>query len=95
MKYSKKDFVFVKFQRSKNPNKKYDAILKNKLTKKQVRVPFGSTGYQQYNDTTGLGLYSKFNHLDKKRRSNYRKRHLHNIDPEYYSSALFAFYRLW
>jgi len=95
MKYPKKDYVFVRFQKSKNPKKKYDAILKNKLTKKIVRVPFGSVGYEQYNDITGLGLYSKFNHFDKQRRANYRKRSLHNIDPNYYSAALFAFYKLW
>ena len=36
--------------------KKYNAVL---LNKKERRVPFGQRGYQQYKDSTGLGIYTK------------------------------------
>ena len=37
---NKKDYSLVRFEKSKKPQKKYDAILKNKKTKKIVRVPY-------------------------------------------------------
>ena len=64
----KKDYKFVRFERSKNPKKKYDAILMNKRTKREKRMSFGSRNMQQYRDSTPLKLYSSKNHLDKKRR---------------------------
>jgi hypothetical protein len=68
---------FIKFQRSKNKKKKYDALIKNKETGNINRVSFGSRNplMEHYRDTTGLGLYSSLDHLDKKRRDNFRKRH--------------------
>ena len=67
---------FIKFQRSKNKKKKYDALIKNKETGNINRVSFGSRNplMEHYRDTTGLGLYSSLDHLDKKRRDNFRKR---------------------
>lgn len=96
---NKKDYSLVRFEKSKKPQKKYDAILKNKKTKKIVRVPFGgkhSNGvpYQQYKDSTGLGLYSHLNHNDRKRRDAYRSRHKHdNLNS--YSPGYFAMRYLW
>ena len=68
---------FIKFERSKNKRKKYDALIKNKETGNINRIGFGSRLplMEQYKDTTGLGLYSSLDHLDKKRRDNFRKRH--------------------
>jgi outer membrane scaffolding protein for murein synthesis (MipA/OmpV family) len=68
---------FIRFEKSKNKRKKYDALIKNKETGNINRVGFGSRIplMQQYKDTTGLGLYSSLDHLDKKRRDNFRKRH--------------------
>ena len=37
MYYSKKEYDLLKFQKSTSKNKKYDAILQNKLTKKIVK----------------------------------------------------------
>ena len=67
---------FIRFERSKNKKKKYDALIKNKETGNIDRVGFGSRIplMAQYKDTTGLGLYSSLDHLDKKRRDNFRKR---------------------
>lgn len=53
----------IKFIKSPRKNKKYRAILPNNKT-----VDFGDSRYQQYKDTTGLGLYTNKDHLDKERR---------------------------
>lgn len=67
---------FIKFERSKNKKKKYDALIKNKETGNINRIGFGSRFplMGQFKDDTGLGLYSSLDHLDKKRRDNFRKR---------------------
>ena len=95
MKFLKRLYKFVKFQKSKAKNKKYSAILKNKETNRTVTVNFGDKRYQQYNDSTGLGLYSHLNHNDKKRRSLYRARHKVHLKPGYYSPAFFSYKYLW
>ena len=94
MKYSKKDYFFVRFEKSKTHKKKYDAVIKHKLTKKVSRVPFGSRGAEQYADTA-LGLYAKFDHMDLKRKKNYRARHKVYLKPGYYSPAYFSWTFLW
>jgi len=68
MPYLKKDYTFKGFERSKNPKKKYDALLIKKSTKRVKRMSFGSRNMQQYRDSTPLKLYSSKNHLDKTRR---------------------------
>ena len=57
MRYLKKDYFFVKFERSRNPTKKYGAIIKHNLTKKVIRIPFGACGANQCSDNA-LGLYT-------------------------------------
>jgi hypothetical protein len=67
--------MIIGFERGKG-NKKYNAIIvENGIIKK---VPFGDKRYAHYRDDVPLNLYSHLNHLDKKRRLNYYKRH--NID---------------
>jgi hypothetical protein len=39
-------------------------------------IHFGASGYGQYFDKVPLKLYSHLNHGDKKRRENYRNRHM-------------------
>ena len=67
------DYVFVRFQKSTSKGKKYDAILKNKLTGRTKKVSFGAKGMEQYKDSTGLGKYTNANHNDPVRRALYRK----------------------
>jgi hypothetical protein len=38
-------------------------------------IHFGDNRYQQYKDSTGLGVYSSKDHLDPTRRSSYFFRH--------------------
>jgi hypothetical protein len=94
--YSKREYDFVKFEKAKAKNKKYSAILRNKTTKKTVRVNFGDSRYEQYKDSTGLGLWSHKNHLDVKRRKNYRLRHANHAGrPGFYSPGRFSYEKLW
>lgn len=87
------DYTFVEFKRSHLAGKKYDAILKNKRTGRLKIIPFGATGYQQYKDRA-LGLYSKDDHNDVKKRDAYRKRHQGEQNRKY-SSGYFAYKYLW
>jgi hypothetical protein len=96
-KYPKKDYKFLRFEKSKRKDKKYDAVLQNKQTNREVRVPFGAIGYEQFRDSTGLGLYTKDNHGDKVRKRSYRSRHSKEMASfkEFYSPGFFAMRYLW
>jgi hypothetical protein len=93
--FSKSEYKFIKFQKSNTANKKYDAILQNKKTKKLKKIPFGDKRYEQFQDTTGLEIYSNKDHKDKERRLNYRKRHRTYIKDGYYSAGFFSLNYLW
>ena len=92
--YPKEKYTLVNFKRSHLKNKKYDAILKNKETNRNVKVPFGARGYEQYKDKTPLQFYKKYNHGDKTRRANYRARHAKNINKPF-SPSWFSLKYLW
>ena len=64
----------VKFERGPN-KKKYNAYIQNKKTKKIRKLHFGHKDYQQYRDSTPLGLYKQKNHGTRKRMQNYYSRH--------------------
>jgi hypothetical protein len=85
--------VFVRFEKSKSRNKKYDAVLMNKYSNQLKRVSFGHKGYQQYKDSTGLNLYSILDHNDKERRRLYYARH--GFEAPLYSSKWFSHKYLW
>jgi hypothetical protein len=93
--YSFEDYKFKSFEKSDTLNKKYDAILINKTTKKQTRVPFGDSRYGQYKDSTGLGLYSSKNTLDNSKKKLYRIRHAKDLRDGFFSPGYFAFKFLW
>ena len=88
------DYKLIGFERSHVRGKKYDAILRNKKTRVVRRVPFGAVGYEQYRDSTGIGLYTRVNHGDLKRRRNYRTRH-HGENKRKFSSGYFSWKYLW
>lgn len=95
MYYSKKDYQLVEFKRGTAKYKKYKAILENIETGSKVSVHFGDVRYQQYKDSTGMGLYTRLNHGDDKRRKNYRSRHKKHVREDYYSPSWFSYYYLW
>jgi hypothetical protein len=59
---------------STRKDKKY-MVVTNGGRKGGRKIHFGDKGYEQYEDSTGLGLYSHLDHKDKKRRENYFSRH--------------------
>jgi len=63
------------FKKSNIKGKKYSAFVENKTTKRIRKLDFGGLDYEQYKDRTNLGLYSKKNHLTKRRQQNYYNRH--------------------
>jgi hypothetical protein len=87
-------FRLLRFERSKNPKKKYDAILEDVKTKRTQRVPFGQIGYEQYKDSTGLKLYSRLDHGDEERRKNYKARH-EKTRHKKFSASWFSDNFLW
>jgi methionyl-tRNA formyltransferase len=93
--FSKKEYTLVRFEKSKQKNKKYSAILENKSTKKTKRINFGDTRYQNYRDITGLNLYPQLVHNDKSRRQKYIARHSSKVREGYYSAGYFALKYLW
>ena len=87
-------FRHIRFERSKKKGSKYDAIIEDKITKRQQRVPFGDVSYQQYLDSTGLKLYSRLDHKDPRRRELYLARHQKTMTKKYSPSWYFAVF-LW
>ena len=67
--------VVVNIYKSTKKGKKYKAVVKNKKTRRTRLLHFGGLGYEQFKDSTGLGLYTHLNHGDPKRRRNYFGRH--------------------
>lgn len=57
------------FEKSKHKYKKYSVT-----TPKGKTIHFGDARYEQYKDSTGLGMYSHLDHLDKDRRKRYLAR---------------------
>lgn len=97
--YSRSEYNFLRFEKSKKEGKKYDAVLVNKKTKREARVPFGDKDYSQYKDTSGLGLYTHLNHLDSMRRTAYKIRHAKDVRSDstgkMYSPGYFSMSVLW
>ena len=71
--YNMKERI-INFKRGTN-HKKYKAIIENKKSGKKRTLQFGDNRYEQYKDSTGLGLYTHKNHSDLQRRRNYFNRH--------------------
>ena len=99
--FPKKDYNFIQFQKSNKADKKYTAVLQKKTKTKDGVIKYIHFGgvkpngypYDQYEDKV-LGLYSEYNHKDKKRRSAYRKRHSSDINKPY-SASWFSLKYLW
>ena len=88
------DYRLVKFEKSHLQGKKYNAVLVNKKTGRERRVPFGALGYEQYRDSTGLALYRLQDHGDINRRRLYKLRHARE-EMNKFSSGYFAMKYLW
>ena len=73
--------VLKNLRKSTRKTKKYMIdLIDHKTGKKKRTIHFGAikkdgTPYNQFKDSTGLGLYSKYDHNDKDRKARYYKRH--------------------
>jgi len=88
------NYTLIGFQKSNRKDKMYAAILQHKKLEKFTKVHFGDPNMENYQDKTGLNMYPKLIHGDKKRRKNFRKRHKKNAQYKY-SSAYFSYKYLW
>jgi hypothetical protein len=93
--YPMAEYKLVRFEKSNARNKKYDAILENKISHKLVKVSFGDIRYNQYKDSTPNKLYSNKDHGDLNRRRLYRLRHAKDIKPGYFSPGYMSMKYLW
>jgi hypothetical protein len=93
--YPMDEYKLLGFEPSRRKNKKYDAIIVNRQTKKTIRVPFGDVFFEQYKDNTGSGLYSHKDHLDEQRRMKYITRHRRWVLDDFYSPSYFSMKYLW
>ena len=71
--------ITYKITKSDRKNKKLQAVYINPHTGKQNTIHFGQTGFQVYQDKTGL-LDKKWIHGDKQRRDNFRSRFRSKFD---------------
>lgn len=65
--------VLYKIEKSTSKTKKYSVYVKG-TNGKPKKIHFGQKGYQHFEDTTPLKLYTSSNHYDVKRRESYLKR---------------------
>jgi len=79
------------FKISKNKTKKYDVFKNGKYLVSFGGIKPDGTPYQQYYDK--IGKYSKYNHLDEKRKDRYYKRH--GKDSRFESAKYFSHAYLW
>ena len=93
--YKSLEYELVGYEKSNYKGKMYNAIIKNKKSNKIVKVPFGSSEYENYQDKTGLNLYQHLIHGDKNRRRLYKLRHKKDIKKGYYSPGWFSYFILW
>jgi len=52
--YKKTDHKLLGYEKSKYARKMYNALLQRKTDNKIIRIPFGHSEYQNYQDKTGL-----------------------------------------
>jgi hypothetical protein len=83
------------FTMSASAEKKYNAILKEKISGRLVEVAFGRPGFWHYKDMTGLGLFSNLDHKDAARREKFHDRFSKFVIMGMYSPAYFSLNYLW
>jgi len=88
------DYTFVRFEPTQRLNKKYNAVIQNRQTGRTVKIPFGDSRYEQFKDSTGLGLWSHKDHGDYTRRRAYQERHGKTYRGDF-SPAYFSWRYLW
>ena len=80
------------FIKSRRKNKKYDVYKNDKYLVSFGAIRTNGIPYEQYYDK--IGLYKRYNHLDKTRQLNYMKRHFKDINKRE-TAGWFAYHYLW
>ena len=93
--YKKTEYDLIRYEKATRKGTMYNAILGHKKSNKIVKVPFGSSQYENYQDKTGLNLYPHLIHGDKNRRRLYRARARGQVKEGYYSPSFFSLTQLW
>jgi hypothetical protein len=93
--YSMNSHTFLKNEKAISKGKKYTALIQNNESGKIKKINYGSSINQQYEDKTGLGMYTHKNHKDKDKRENYKKRHNVYIKQGFFSPGYFSMKYLW
>ena len=75
-------------------NKKYSVYVLSKKNNPKL-IHFGAIGYQQYKDRVPGHRYKLYDHLDKKRRARYRKRHASDYIKDRNKPGYYAYHYLW
>ena len=83
------------FERATAKNKKYTAVLRHKKSGATRGMSFGDKRYEQYKDSTGVGVYSHMDHNDSHRRALYRQRHQNDMRRGHFSPGYFSLVYLW
>ena len=78
-----------KIKKSTRGTKKYMAVFRDG----RPPVHFGSSSNLHYKDSTGLGVWSKFDHNDKERRRLFRARF--KTPGKKYGARWFSWHYLW
>lgn len=89
------EWELMAFQKASRDDRKYSAILRENHTGRTIKVQFGRPGFWHYKDSTGLGLYTKHDHLNQARRERFRERFGHHIIPQMYDPGYFSYHYLW
>jgi hypothetical protein len=71
--------TIIDIKPSKKEDKKYDAIIENKITKRTRVISFGNKNYEQFKDR--IGFYKEKDHKDPERRKAYIARH--SVNPDF------------
>lgn len=86
----------VRFEWSKGTGFKKYRVVVTFPDKSHKIVQFGDRRYEQYKDSSPLGLWSHLDHGDKTRRTRYKKRHgAQGHQRVKYSAAWFSWHYLW
>jgi hypothetical protein len=90
-----KTHKLIGFDISRRRGKMYDALLVRLKDKKIIRVPFGDSTMNNYQDKTGLNAYPHLIHGDIERRRLFRARMKGFLKEGFYSPSWFSYYKLW
>jgi len=83
------------FKAAASPGKKYSAVLKERISDRTVEVDFGKPGFWHFEDITGLGLYSHFDHKSTVRRERFRDLYAKYVQSDMFTPGYFSYHFLW